>query len=162
MNPAEVATSLLIEKTLQKSSAYRKIDDTLYVIKQGSAYVMISVVPWGANRAMLRCTSQLVKGVNIDGPLALQLLELNAHLRFGAFAWDPAEEVVLFTHTMLGGTTLDPDELMATLSDVALIADEYDDKLMKKSGGQRMLDLLEEAAIENLMDKHPDKFDLKS
>lgn len=160
MNPAEVATALLIEKTLQKSSAYRKIDDSLYVIKQGSAYVMISVVPWGQNRAMLRCTSQLVKGVNIDGPLALQLLELNTHLRFGAFAWDPAEEVVLFTHTMLGGTTLDPDELMATLSDVALIADEYDDKLMKKYGGQRMLDLLEEAAIERIMDRKNSRSDL--
>lgn len=160
MNPAEVATALLIEKTLQKSSAYRKIDDSLYVIKQGSAYVMISVVPWGQNRAMLRCTSQLVKGVTIDGPLALQLLELNTHLRFGAFAWDPAEEVVLFTHTMLGGTTLDPDELMATLSDVALIADEYDDKLMKKYGGQRMLDLLEEAAIERIMDRKNRRSDL--
>lgn len=160
MNPAEVATALLIEKTLQKSSAYRKIDDSLYVIKQGSAYVMISVVPWGQNRAMLRCTSQLVKGVTIDGPLALQLLELNAHLRFGAFAWDPAEQVVLFTHTMLGGTTLDPDELMATLSDVALIADEYDDKLMKKYGGQRMLDLLEEAAIERIMDRKNSRSDL--
>jgi hypothetical protein len=160
MNPAEVATSLLIEKTLQKSSAFRKIDDSLYVIKQGSAYVMISVVPWGANRAMLRCTAQLVKGVNIDGPLALQLLELNAHLRFGAFAWDPAEEVVIFTHTVLGGTTLDSDELMATLSDVALIADEYDDKLAKKYGGQRMLDLLEEAAIERIMDRKGRKTDL--
>jgi len=33
--------------------AYRKVDDTLYVIKQGSAYVMISVVPWGDNKAMV-------------------------------------------------------------------------------------------------------------
>ena len=65
-------------------------------------------------------------------------------------------------HSILGGTTLDRDELTATLRDVALIADEYDDKLVKKYGGQRMLDLLEEAAIVNLMDKHPDKFDLKS
>ena len=92
MNPAEVATSLLIERTLQDSPAYRKIDDQLYVIKQGSAYVMISVVPWGDNKAMVRCTSQLVKGVDVDGPLAKQLLELNSHLRFGAFAWEPAEQ----------------------------------------------------------------------
>ena len=51
MNPAEVATSLLIEKTLERSPAYRKVDDSLYVIKQGSAYVMISVVPWGSDKA---------------------------------------------------------------------------------------------------------------
>ena len=158
MNPAEVATALLIERTLEDSPAYRKIDDTLYVIKQGSAYVMISVVPWGDNKAMVRCTSQLVKGVDVDGPLAKQLLELNGHLRFGAFAWEPAEQVVLFTHTILGGTTLDPEELMATLRDVALIADEYDDKLMKKYGGQRMIDLLEEAAMERIIEKDPSDF----
>ena len=117
---------------------------------------MISVVPWGDNKAMVRCTSQLVKGVDVDGPLAKQLLELNGHLRFGAFAWDPDEHTVLFTHTILGGTTLDPEELMATLRDVALIADEYDDKLMKKYGGQRMIDLLEEAAMERIMEKDPE------
>jgi hypothetical protein len=158
MNPAEVATALLIERTLSDSNAYRKIDDSLYVLKQGSAYVMISVVPWGDNKAMVRCTSQLVKGVDVDGPLAKQLLELNGHLRFGAFAWDPAEHTVLFSHTILGGTTLDPEELMATLRDVALIADEYDDKLVAKYGGQRMLDLLEESALERVMEKHPRKF----
>ena len=39
-----VATSCsTIEKTLSKSAAYRKVDDRLYVVKQGSSYVMISV-----------------------------------------------------------------------------------------------------------------------
>jgi hypothetical protein len=158
MNPAEVATALMIERTLQNSPAYRKVDDSLYVIKQGSAYVMVNVVPWGDNRAMVRCTAQLVKGVDVDGPLAKQLLELNSHLRFGAFAIDTTEHTVLFTHTILGGTTLDGEELTATLRDVALIADEYDDKLMKKYGGQRMIDLLEEAAMERIIDKDPAGF----
>jgi hypothetical protein len=159
MNPAEVATSLLIEKTLASSPAYRKVDDSLYVIKQGSAYVMINVVPWGNDRACLRCTAQLVKGITVDGKLALELLELNTYLRFGASPTTRSRTPAV--------RPLDPrrrhprpDELTATLRDVALIADEYDDKLVKKYGGQRMLDLLEEAAIENLMDKHPDKFDL--
>jgi hypothetical protein len=65
---------------------------------------------------------------------------------------------VLFSHTILGGTTLDSEELVATLRDVALIADEYDDKLMKKYGGQRMIDLLEEAAMERIMDRDPKGF----
>jgi hypothetical protein len=160
MNPAEVATSLVIERTLSSSPAYRKVDDSLYVIKQGSAYVMVAVVPWGKDKACVRCTAQLVKGIKVEGKLALQLLEINTSLRFGAFAWDPQQETVLFVHSILGGTTLDPDELMATLRDVALIADEYDDKLVEKYGGQRMLDLLEEAALESLMEKHPRDFDL--
>lgn len=158
MNPAEVATALLIERTLENSSAYRKVDDSLYVIKQGSAYVMITIVPWGKDKAMVRCTAQLVKGIDVDGGLAMQLLELNGFLRFGSFAYDPQEETVLFVHTILGGATLDSDELMATLRDVALIADEYDDKLMKKYGGQRMIDLLEEAAMERIMEKDPKGF----
>jgi len=157
MNPAETATALLIERTLQNSPAYRKVDDSLYVIKQGSAYVMINVVPWGDNRAMVRCTAQLVKGIDVDGPLAKQLLELNSHLRFGAFGVDPTEHTVLFTHTILGGHTLDSEELVATLRDVALIADEYDDKLMKKYGGQRMIDLLDEAAMELILEKDPNE-----
>ena len=158
MNPAEIATSLLIEQTLEQSPAYRKIDEHLYVIKQGSAYVMITVVPWGRDKAMVRCTAQLVKGIEVRGDLALQLLELNAMLRFGAFAYDPDEETVLFVHTILGGTTLDRDELMATLRDVAVIADDYDDKLVEKYGGQRMLDLLEDAALERIMDRNPARF----
>src|SRR3977135_734815 len=136
MNPAEVATALLIERTLSDSPAYRKIDDSLYVIKQGSAYVMIAVVPWGDNKAMVRCTSQLVKGVAVDGPIPNHVREPNGRLGFGAFAWDPGEHTVLFTHTILGGTTLDPEELVATLRAVALIADECDDNLMKKPAGR--------------------------
>jgi hypothetical protein len=160
MNPAEVATSLVIERTLSSSPAYRKVDDSLYVIKQGSAYVMVAIVPWGKDKACVRCTAQLVKGIEIDSKLAIQLLELNSFLRFGAFAWDPQQETILFVHSILGGTTLDSDELLATLRDVALVADEYDDKLMAKYGGQRMIDLLEEAALENLMEKNPRDFDL--
>jgi hypothetical protein len=159
MNPAEIATSLVIEKTLEDSPAFRKIDEQLYVIKQGSAYVMINVVPWNEDKAMVRCVSQLVKGLDVSGDLALQLLELNAHLRFGAFSYDRVGKVVLFSHAILGGTTLDPDELLATLQDVALIADEYDDKLATKYGGQRMKDLLEEAALERIIEMRPETFD---
>ena len=158
MNPAEVATALVVEETLGKRGSYRKVDERLYVIKQGSCYVMINIVPWEEDRALLRVAAQLVKGVRMTGELAEQLLHLNAQLRFGAFAFDPADSLILFIHSILGGPTLDGAELLATLTDVALIADEYDDKLMKKYGGQRMIDLLEEAALERIMEKDPDSF----
>ena len=35
---------------------------------------------------------------------------------------------------------------------------KYDDKLVEKYGGQRMLDLLEEAALERIVEKHPRRF----
>jgi hypothetical protein len=161
MNPAEVATSLLIERTLSGSTAYRKVDDSLYAVKQGSTYVMINIVPWGNDKALVRCVAQLVKGVQMDGALARQLLELNAHLRFGCFAYDPDGELILFLHSILGGATLDAEELLATLRDVAIVADEYDDRIIKKYGGQTMKDLLEEAAIERILEQDPEAFEFE-
>jgi hypothetical protein len=158
MNPAEVATALLIEQTLSNSHAYRKIDDSLYTVKQGSCYVMINIVPWNENQALVRCVAQLVRGVRMDGRLAQQLLELNAHMRFGAFAYEPEGQLVLFIHSILGGATLDPEELVATVRDVALVADDYDDRIIAKYGGQTMKDLLEEAALEKILEKDPEAF----
>src|SRR5450755_129485 len=55
MNPAEVATAPLIEKTLHDCIAYGKLYDLFFLFKQKTAYEMISVVPWGDNKAMVRC-----------------------------------------------------------------------------------------------------------
>lgn len=161
MNPAEVATAVVIEKTLSNSPAYRKVDDRLYVVKQGSAFVMINIVSLADERAMVRCVAQLVKGLDMSGELALELMKLNGHLRFGAFAFDPVGPLLLFIHSILGGPTLDPDELLATVSDVALLADEYDDKIVSKYGGQTMRDLLEEAAVDRILETDPESFDFE-
>lgn len=160
MNPAEIATALVIEETIGNNSAYRKVDDRLYVVKQGSAYVMVNIVPWGDEQVMVRCVSQVLKGIDMTRDLAVQLLQMNAHLRFGAFAYDRPEGVVLFIHSILGGHSLDAEQLMATLSDVALIADEWDDKLMEKYGGQRMQDVLEEEALKRILETEPGTFGL--
>ena len=158
MNPAEVASALVIEESLSRHGTYRKVDERLYVIKQGSSYVMINIVAIDNDRAQVRCVAQLVRGVRMDGDLAVQLLHLNAQLRFGAFSFDPVDDLVLFSHSILGGPTLDKDELMITLTDVALVADEWDDKIIQKYGGQTMRDILEDAAIERLLDADPDGF----
>jgi hypothetical protein len=158
MNPAEVASALVIEESLSRHGTYRKVDERLYVIKQGSSYVMINIVAIDNDRAQVRCVAQLVRGVRMEGDLAVQLLHLNAQLRFGAFSFDPVDNLVLFSHSILGGPTLDKDELMITLTDVALVADEWDDKIIQKYGGQTMRDILEDAAIERLLDADPDGF----
>ena len=147
MNAAVTKTCALIEQALESNKAYRKIEDKLYVVKQGSSYVMINVVPWGEQRAIVRCVAQLVKGVRMEPSLALQLLRLNSVLRFGAFAYVKEGDLVLFLHSILGGDTLNTEELMATIRDVALIADDRDDKIIDRFGGQRMQDLLEETAL---------------
>ena len=85
MNAAAKTSCQLIEKTLRKSPAFKKVDEGLYVVKQGSSIVMINVIAWNPDRAVVRCVAQLVNGVTMEVPLALQLLEMNALLRFGAF-----------------------------------------------------------------------------
>jgi hypothetical protein len=158
MNAAEKKTAEIIESTLSGNKAYRKVEDALYVVKQGSSFVMINIVPWGEDRAIVRCVAQLVKGVSMTGGLALQLLQLNSRLRFGAFAYVKEDNLVLFLHSILGGNTLDSEELVATIRDVALIADDWDDKIIERFGGQRMQDLLEETALAKIISSEPDAF----
>jgi len=147
-----------IETLLKRSPAYRKIEDGLYVIKQGSTLVMLSVHSWRQNHAVVRLVAQLVKGVSMEVPLALELLEINAVLRFGAFAYVPAGEVILFCHTLADRELTDEEEFMETIRDFALVADEYDDRIAARFGGQTMEELLEKSVVEHVrgrQDIHP-------
>jgi hypothetical protein len=149
---AVAASRETIEKALGKSPAFRKVEDNLYVVKQGSSYVMISVLPTGPkshhnDRALVRVVAQVVSGVRPEPSLFRQLLILNSQLRFGAFAFVPDGDLVLFAHTILGGEGMDPKELVATVHDVALVADEYDDRIVARYGGARMQDIVEESAM---------------
>jgi hypothetical protein len=144
-----------IEKALGKSPAYRKVDEHLYVVKQGSSYVMISVVPSGpkgktSDRALVRVVAQVVAGVTPEPSLFRQLLILNGQLRFGSFSFIPDGNLIMFGHSMLGGEGLDVKELVATVHDVALVADEYDDRIVARYGGARMQDVIEEKAMSHL------------
>jgi hypothetical protein len=161
MNAAELATIAVIEDTLSVHGNFRRIDEHLYVIKQGSTFVMINVVPWGDDKALVRCCAQLARGVNMVEDLAVDLLHLNSQLRFGAFAYEPNERVVMFLHSILGGETLNSRELLATLTDVAIIADEYDDQIIEFFGGQTMHDLLEDQALINILDTDPTEFSFR-
>lgn len=151
----------LIEKVLGLSLVHREsdrglyIDRGLYVIKQGSSYVMISVIPTGEQKehAMVRLTAQVVAGVRPEPGLFRQLLILNNKLRFGAFAYEPEGELILFSHALLGGSTLNPNEVLAAVHDVALVADRYDDHIVARYGGRRMQDVLEEHAWARLLGK---------
>jgi hypothetical protein len=148
-NVAVQAACRSLEVMLGSSPAYRKVEDGLYCIKQGSTLVMISVHPWG-QRAVVRLAAQLVKGVSMEVPLALELLETNALLRFGAFAYVPAGEVIIFAHTLLDRDLGDKEEFLGTIRDFALVADDYDDRIAARYGGQTMQDLLEESGLHRL------------
>jgi hypothetical protein len=140
------AASQKIEKMLRDSSAYRKVEDGLYAVKQGSSMIMIKVHPW-KDHSLVRLVAQLVKGVSMECMLAVELLQLNAILRFGAFAFVPEGQAVILCHTLLDRDLGDKDEFTQTIRDFAFVADEYDDRIAARYGGQTMEDLMEESVI---------------
>jgi hypothetical protein len=140
------AASQKIEKMLGGSAAYRKVEDGLYAVKQGSSMIMIKVHPW-KDRALVRLVAQLVKGVTMECMLAVELLQLNAVLRFGAFAFVPEGQAIVLCHTLVDRDLGDHEEFTETIRDFAFVADEYDDRIAARYGGQTMEDLMEESVI---------------
>ena len=85
---------------------------------------------------------------------------MNGQLRFGAFAYVPEGNLVMFGHSILGGDAMDVKELIATVHDVALVADEYDDRIVARYGGARMQDVIEEKAMAHLFGEQKNEDDL--
>jgi len=146
------ATCERVEELLGTSHAFRRVDDRFYVVRQGSAYIYIHVLPWGGDRALVRFIAQLARDVEMTPDLAIRLLQINTKLRFGAFGFVRQGSCVTLQHTLLGGASLDGAELLATLRDLAVLADEYDDRIVAEAGGRTMQALLEEAEIAEMRD----------
>lgn len=137
-----------IEQTLADSPAFTRVEPRFYVVRQGSAYVFIHVLPWGPERAIVRLVAQLARGVEMTPDLAIKLLRLNAGLRFGAFGYVRQGSCVVFGHTLLGGETLDAEEITTAVRDLSMLADEFDDRIVEEAGGQRMQDLIDASATQ--------------
>ena len=78
------------------------------------------------------------KGAQLTPELTKFLLDENSKMRFGAFAID-AEGEVVFRHC-IAGSTCDKEELETSVGAVAQTADEYDDQIVQRWGGQRALE----------------------
>ena len=143
-------TTARIEEALGKSAAFKRVEPRFYVVKQGSAYVYIHVLPWGEDRAVVRLVAQLARGVEMTPDLAIKLLRLNSRMRFGAFGYVRDGSCVVFSHSLLGGPTLDAQEIVLTVRDLSLVADEYDDQIVEEAGGERMQDLIDASSASRL------------
>lgn len=149
-NKAVVESCARIEATLGESAAFRRVDRELYVVKQGSAYVLIHVLPAAAGQALVRMVAPLVRNAAMNEALAMRLLELNARLRFGSFGYVKEGQVVTFSHTLLGGRTLDREELLSALRDVAVLADEWDSRIAADAGGETFEMALQDELVARL------------
>jgi hypothetical protein len=115
-------------------------DTTVYGVRFGSAFIQVSVYPWGEAETTITARAYVVYGAELTLDLAKYLLRKNEEMRFGAFGID-AEGDIEFEHTIVG-STVQAEELKASVYAVMKVADEYDDEIVNKWGGQRALDKL--------------------
>ena len=119
-------------------TATARDDGPSFVLRNGSAYVQVTVTPINEQYTTVRAHSWVVTGVENTPELLQYLLKENLNVRFGAFGVDDVGDIC-FTHAILG-ETLETPTLMYTLMGVASVADDYDDKIMGRFGGQRASD----------------------
>lgn len=119
-------------------TAQARDDGPTFVLRHGSAYVQVTVAPINEEYTTVRAHSWVVTGVENSADLLQFLLKENLNMRFGAFCVDDVGDIC-FTHAVLG-ETLEAPTLMYTLMGVASVADDYDDKIVQRFGGQRAVD----------------------
>lgn len=116
---------------------WEKLDEPGVGLFMGSAWVEVRLYPWQED-IVINIRSNVVSGAKLDSALQTFLLRENAAPRFGAFSVDAADNI-FFEHTIVG-STCDPEELEASVLAVLEAADDYDDKIVERWGGQRALD----------------------
>lgn len=114
-------------------------DDGSYAVPYGSSSVAIVVRPYTEWDTMVELMAQVVTGGKIDAEVTKWLLRKNAELHFGAFGL-LFDDTIIFTYS-LPGTCLDTQDLTSAINSVSIIADYYDDELIKMVGGKRVSDL---------------------
>jgi hypothetical protein len=109
---------------------------------QGSALINIYTRPWGRDDAIIGVISCCVRDIEKPPDLLEYLLKENYSFRFGAFSLDKDGDIC-FEHAITG-TSLDKNELVASVKMVATIADQYDDTIIRRWGGISGLDKLKQ------------------
>lgn len=108
-------------------------------VQYGSTVLEISVEPYGPEDVIVTAMAYCVQGVEPEEELMRSLLELNHELSVGAFSL--VGQDVFFFHTLFG-RNLDRKSLLGAIAAVATISDEYDDRIVKRFGGQTALERL--------------------
>ena len=130
---------------------YLDQDSHHFYVRYGSTVLEISVEPYGPEDAMVQVMAYCVQGVQLENDLMLGLLELNHHLPFGAFSLVGRD--LFLSHTLFG-RTLERGSLLAAITAVANVSDEYDDRIVAKYGGQTALDRIRDTGGKRGRSKH--------
>lgn len=119
-----------------------KLMDDTFVLQEGSTFVYVRTFPIGEKKSGVEVFSYVVVDVEVTEQLMRYLLTYNLRLILGAFGLARGEGgkgTVLLTHTILGDW-MDREELYASVSAIARVADDVDDQIVTAFGGQTALD----------------------
>jgi type III secretion system-like peptide-binding chaperone len=110
-----------------------------FYLKYGSTVLEISIEPYDEDDAVIEILAFVVQGVEPSTELMQELLILNSELLMGAFSMVGGD--VFFSHSFLG-RRLRPEQLIASLDNVASLSDEYDEQIVSKYGGETAIERL--------------------
>ena len=123
---------------LYGESCSTKTDFPGFSVGAGSTEVNITVLPRSDSDAFIKVFAWVIIGAELNPDLMKYLLLKNSDFVFGGFGLD-ADGDIFFRHTILA-TNLDKSELRAAIGAVRFTADEQDDEIQKRWGGQRLAD----------------------
>jgi T3SS (YopN, CesT) and YbjN peptide-binding chaperone 1 len=112
-----------------------------FYVRYGTTVLEISVEPCGAEETMVVIMSYCVQDVEVEEELLAGLLELNHQMACGHFS--VVGNDIFFAHSLFG-RSLDPRDLLRAITAVANVADEYDDRIVARYGGQTALERIQD------------------
>jgi hypothetical protein len=110
-----------------------------FYLKYGSTVLEISIEAYEEDDAVIEILAFCVQGVEPTFELTRELLLLNSDVRMGAFSM--VDQDIFYSHTFLG-RRLRPEQLIASLGNVASVSDLYGEKLAARYGGETALERL--------------------
>ena len=137
-NPVQDATHERVREYLGElfEDPVQEEEDGHFYVRYGSTVLELSVDPYGPEEAAVVVMAYCVQDVDLDEELLLGLLELNHGIPFGGFSIVDTD--VFFSYSILGHN-LDRRTLLAAITTVATVSDEYDDRIVQRYGGQTAL-----------------------
>lgn len=120
---------------------YHDPENDHFYVRYGTTVLEISVDAHGPEESIVRIMSYCVQDVEMDEELLLGLLELNHQLLCGSFS--VVDNDIFFAHSLYG-RSLEPRDLLRAITSVATLADDYDDKIVARYGGQTALEKIQD------------------
>jgi hypothetical protein len=120
---------------------YHEPETDHFYVRYGTTVLEISVEPYGADEAMVVIMSYCVQDVELEEGLLAGLLELNHRLSCGTFS--VVGNDIFFSYSLFG-SRLDARDLLRAITAVATIADDYDDRIVARYGGQTALEKIQD------------------